>query len=231
MLQKWSRSAVFLTENVRAAPRGAGHTAGRGGADDDDLPISACCQTTYPGWTSASRAPGRVRRGDGVPLHGPPVAVSAGSATGRCASRDLLAEASGSRTHRRRGAPPTGFEDQARHRPEIASKPILAFGRRSDGPVSLRCKSSVKRAWRSGSRRERESLGSLRLRPSYNVLLRGRMLADAVAVNTGWDFPAVAPGSWDPGTGDGSQRAKRRPQLVQWAARSSANGRRALPDL
>ena len=41
--------------------------------------------------------------------------------------KDLLAEASGSRTHRRRGAPPTGFEDQARHRPEIASMPILTL--------------------------------------------------------------------------------------------------------
>ena len=40
-----------------------------------------------------------------------------------------MAEASGSRTHRRRGASPTGFEDQARHRPELASNVIVASGR------------------------------------------------------------------------------------------------------
>ena len=32
-----------------------------------------------------------------------------------------MAEASGSRTHQRRGAPLTGFEDQAQHRQELAS--------------------------------------------------------------------------------------------------------------
>jgi hypothetical protein len=38
-----------------------------------------------------------------------------------------VAEASGSRTHQRRGAPLTGFEDQAQHRQELASKEIFAI--------------------------------------------------------------------------------------------------------
>ncbi len=50
--------------------------------------------------------------------------------------KDLLAEASGSRTHRQCGAPPTGFEDQARHRPGIASKAILTPAReRTSDPL------------------------------------------------------------------------------------------------
>ncbi len=37
----------------------------------------------------------------------------------------VLAEASGSRTHLRTSRPHAGFEDQAQHRPRIASRPIL----------------------------------------------------------------------------------------------------------
>src|ERR1035438_1424562 len=37
-----------------------------------------------------------------------------------------LAEASGSRTHLRHGVPHAGFEDQAQHRPRLASSVILA---------------------------------------------------------------------------------------------------------
>ena len=37
-----------------------------------------------------------------------------------------MAEASGGRTHLRHRVPHAGFEDQAQHRPRIASKEILA---------------------------------------------------------------------------------------------------------
>ena len=39
-----------------------------------------------------------------------------------------LAEASGSRTHRDTNVPHAGFEDQAQHRPRLASFEILASG-------------------------------------------------------------------------------------------------------
>jgi hypothetical protein len=39
---------------------------------------------------------------------------------------DTMAEASGGRTHLRHKVPHAGFEDQAQHRPRIASKEILA---------------------------------------------------------------------------------------------------------
>ncbi len=40
----------------------------------------------------------------------------------------LMAEASGSRTHLRHGVPHAGFEDQAQHRPRLASSVILTPG-------------------------------------------------------------------------------------------------------
>lgn len=51
---------------------------------------------------------------------------------------ELLAEASGGRTHLRHKVPHAGFEDQAQHRPRIASREILAGLRGCTGLLRAR---------------------------------------------------------------------------------------------